>query len=88
MLGYYFLLTSPGPITEQELDERIEQWFQDRWDCKLDFEVDDAMEKLARFGLVKRQADRLSVVTLDEACESLDARWDEYFNYSVDHLGR
>lgn len=46
LLAYYFLLAEQAPMTAQQLDQAIEAWFAARWQCQLDFEIDDALEKL------------------------------------------
>ena len=66
-------------MTRQELDRAIESWFESRWNCKLDFEIDDALHKLVVLGLVEQAEDRLSAVSLDQGIRILDHRWDNYF---------
>ncbi len=51
MIAFYFLLEAAGPVSAPELDARIEAWFAERWACRLDFEIDDALGKLQRLGL-------------------------------------
>ncbi len=80
-LGYYFLLTRPELKTVKELDDAVEQWFTERWDSVVDFEVDDALDKLFELGLLKGSEDNLQAVGLAEACRMLDHRWDEYFDF-------
>lgn len=80
ILAYYFLLAEGSVSNEETLDRGIEDWFAEHWDCELDFEVDDALEKLKRLGLVK-QRDQLEVVELEDALRLLDQRWDNYFDY-------
>lgn len=46
LLAYYFLLAEQAPMTAQQLDQAIEAWFAVRWQCQLDFEIDDALKKL------------------------------------------
>lgn len=53
LLAYYFLLVAEGPLLSDELDSRIEAWMAERWHCKLDFEVEDALGKLNRLGLAQ-----------------------------------
>ncbi len=53
LLAYYFLLVADGPLSSGELDGRIEAWMAERWHCKLDFEVGDALGKLNRLGLAQ-----------------------------------
>jgi hypothetical protein len=49
-LAYYFLLQSKA-ISAEELDAVIERWLAERWQCRIDFEIDDALAKLSRLGL-------------------------------------
>lgn len=51
MLAYYFLLSNEQPVSSHQLDQQIEQWFADKWQCKLDFEIDDALKKLSTLSL-------------------------------------
>jgi len=57
LLAYYFLLAAGGTSTSAELDAEIENWFADRWQCRLDFEIDDAMGKLQQLGLAAAEGD-------------------------------
>jgi hypothetical protein len=52
LLAYYFLLQGSEPQTSVELDKRIEQWFAARWQCHLDFDIEDALNKLSNLQLV------------------------------------
>jgi hypothetical protein len=82
VLAYHFLRTADQPLTESELDQRIEQWFADRWDAVFDFEVDDGVAKLRRLRLVTDDGQgRLSAVSLDEGKRRLDETWDNLFTY-------
>ncbi len=51
LLAYYFLLAAQQPLSAQELDQRIEVWFSQRWQYQLDFDIDDALQKLAMLNL-------------------------------------
>jgi hypothetical protein len=82
-LAYYFLSTAASPPTEDELDKRIEQWLKDTFAVDIDFEVDDALAKLERLGLLKHDGERLTVRPPHEALERLDYEWDNYFQYNV-----
>lgn len=82
-LAYYFLSTAPSALTQAELDRRIESWLKETFSVDIDFEVDDALRKLERLGLLKRDGDRLSVPPPDEALARLDYRWDNYFQFNV-----
>ena len=79
LLAYYFLLASAEPLSEAELDRRIETWFESRWDCAIDFEIADAVRKLTSLGLIEEIEGRLGAVALDAGIAILDQRWDNYF---------
>jgi hypothetical protein len=51
LLAYYCLLAAGRPLAPDELDALIEQWFERKWQCKLDFDVGDALAKLQELGL-------------------------------------
>jgi|SRR5882672_1477681 uncharacterized protein DUF3754 len=82
-LAYYFLSTSPTPLTEDELDQRIEKWLADKFSIDIDFEVDDALAKLERLELLRRDGVRLSVPPPADTLVRLDYHWDNYFQYNV-----
>ena len=77
-LAYFFLATSDGP-TDAELDGRIEEWLRQTFKTAVDFECGDALAKLDRLGLLRRDGDRLTVLPLDEALLRLDRIWDGFF---------
>ena len=57
LLAYYFLLAAGEPLPAKTLDEQIEHWFLQRWQYRLDFEISDALAKLERLGLARRDND-------------------------------
>ena len=79
-LAYYFLQREP--TTQADLDRRIEIWLKDAFDIDTDFEVDDALGKLDRLGLLRRDGERISVLSPQDALARLDTIWDNYFQYS------
>lgn len=82
-LAYYFLSTASPPLTQAELDRRIETWLKDTFSIDIDFEVDDALGKLDRLGLLRGDGGRLSVPTPEDALARLDYKWDNYFQFNV-----
>lgn len=80
-LAYYFLSTAPSP--QAMLDRRIEAWLKETFSINIDFEVDDALKKLDRLRLLKRDGERLSVLPPEETLARLDHQWDNYFQYNV-----
>lgn len=78
LLGY-FLLWRDAPTqgwTATELDHAAERWLRERVQTSVDFEISDALAKLARLGLANQDADeRWHAAPLDEAHRQLVQRW-------------
>jgi hypothetical protein len=79
-LAYYFILSAASPPAQTELDATIEQWLHTTFGIDVDFEVDDALGKLERLGLLRHDGERLTVLPLDEALARLDVVWDGFFD--------
>lgn len=75
----YFLLWRDAPAegwTAEQLDQAAETWLGERLETPVDFEIPDALEKLARLKLaVGRQGERWSALPLDEAYRTLAEFW-------------
>ncbi|WP_370060313.1 hypothetical protein, partial [Neptunomonas phycophila] len=72
----YFLLTSPTPLHEEQLDSAIETWLKERWVANINFEICDAMRKLVQMGLVTKNDDSsLTALPLEKAKRQLDLLW-------------
>jgi len=81
ILAYYHLLISKQPLSAIDLDYNIEQWFADKYDCVLDFEMQDALAKLLRLELIQEINGKYQAKPLAESNKQLDGLWDGYFNY-------
>ena len=81
ILGWYFLRAAERPLSLDVLDDHVEAWFEEHLDCRLDFEVDDGVEKLLRLGLAQSEDGALTAAPAHEALRRLDARWDAIFSY-------
>ena len=79
VLAYYFLLSSEQTMNREELDKKIEQWLADKWQCQVDFEINDALNKLLTLKLVNETDGQLSVVPIQQGIKNLDQRWDDYY---------
>jgi len=79
LLAYFYLLQSSSPLSAKELDKGLEQWIEKTWACSIDFDVDDALEKLQRLGLVEQADSQFTAVKLTDSIKRLDQRWDNYF---------
>jgi hypothetical protein len=82
VLAYYFLLTAKETLIKKELDDRIENWLGEKWDCHIDFEIGDAIDKLQRLELIEVDDDHLRCVPLSAAKQQLDTIWDNFFKSS------
>jgi len=82
-LAYYFLQHGTAR-SQDDLDREIEAWLKTAFDLDVDFEVDDALAKLDRLGLLKREGSTLSVPPPDVALARLDRVWDDYFQFSTE----
>jgi hypothetical protein len=80
-LAYRFLLAGGG-LTPDALDRQIEDWLRRTLKIDIDFECSDAIAKLDRLGLLRRDGERLSVLPPDQALARLDGVWDAAFRYS------
>ena len=83
ILAYYHLLMSGKEMTAAELDKSIENWFEMKFSCAIDFEVQDAINKLIRLGLVVENHSKSQAIALIDANRQLDHLWDNYFNFEV-----
>jgi hypothetical protein len=46
ILVYYHLLTNPEPMTPEALDDMIEQWMNEKFDPKIDFDIQGPLQNL------------------------------------------
>lgn len=82
ILAYYFLLREGKSMTAEALDKSIEAWFKERYQCNLNFEIKDALEKLTRLELATLNKGEYTALELNSAKKSLDQRWDNYFSFA------
>ncbi len=88
MLAYFFLWRSIGEgndegWTSKQLDRHIEAFLKEVSGVDVDFEIKDAVAKLARLGLARRDArGRLHGVPIEEALAGLDRMWDNTFRFA------
>lgn len=84
LLGYYYLWRHAGERgwTAKDLDDYVEMDLERLLNLKVDFEIEDALAKLERLGVVEKTEDRYRAVPLARALEALDSAWDNYFKYA------
>jgi hypothetical protein len=81
-LAYYFLTTAPAPLTRDALEGEIEEWLKDKFRAEAEFEVSEALAKLERLALLRRDGDKLAALPIGEALKVLDRRWSSFFPIS------
>jgi hypothetical protein len=84
MIAYFVLWKKapPGGWTLDELDGAAETLLWDMAQLRVDFEADDAVAKLDRFGLAERdEGGRWVAAPISTALQRMDATWDNYFRY-------
>ena len=83
-LAYFALVTAAPPEgwTREMLDDWVELFLEGEAKLRVDFEVEDALAKLERFGVLTRTGDRLRALPPHQALAKLDEAWDNFFNYS------
>ncbi|MBZ8179165.1 TMEM143 family protein [Oscillatoria salina] len=94
ILVYYHLLTSSVPLTPDELDDCIETWMLEKFDTKIDFDINGPIGNLEEIcGQVNGNSDEVCllrkdrdgvcrVLPLDEAKSLIDSIWDRIFLYT------
>jgi len=81
VLAYYFLLTEDQDLTKTRLDAAVESWLESKHNCRINFEVADALAKLQRLDLVRQDKEIIRCKSLKDANRQLDSIWDNYFTY-------
>jgi hypothetical protein len=86
LLAYYFLWAhrdDPEPWDKERIDAHIESFLKEKTGVSIDFEVDDALRKLTRLGIVQSTSQGyLHAIPIEVALTILDEQWDNYFRYS------
>jgi len=78
-LAFYFLCTAASAPAQGELTDRIESWLARAFGVDVGFKVGDALARLERLGLLLRDGEQLSVLTLEAALLKLDGAWGDFF---------
>jgi hypothetical protein len=78
-LAYHFLHEAALPPIASELDSRVEEWLRGTFAVDVDFDVGEAVDKLAQLGLLRREGERLIVAPFDDAYSTLRGVWGSLF---------
>ena len=80
LLAFYYLWRYAGDRgwTAAELDDYIELDLERRLNLPIDFEIEDALHKLTRAGIVTLDGDRYTALPIETAQDRLDDVWEKY----------
>lgn len=71
-----------GGWTARQIDRAAEKLLRERCDLKVDFEIDDALDKLRRLNLIEAlPGEKWRAVSATSALYELDRAWDNFFTY-------
>jgi len=79
VLAYHFIQKAGANASEAAVAAATEAWLSKSFGVGVDFDIDEALETLDRFGLVRRQGGRLMVPPLEEAIAQMQQVWDGFF---------
>ncbi|NEQ68067.1 MAG: DUF3754 domain-containing protein [Symploca sp. SIO2D2] len=94
LLVYYHLLTSDRPLTPEELDAQVEEWMDEKFGTKIDFDIQGPLNNLANIRGDFTQADHLvedqpllsldeqnrcRLLPLEQSKQVIDYVWDNAF---------
>ena len=82
ILAYTILLNSKEKLSTKELDRTIEDWFAKTYNKDIDFDVEDALNKLKRLEIGKEENGKWGVIPINEALLKIDGIWDNIFKYN------
>jgi hypothetical protein len=78
-LAYYFLRTARTAPTQIELERQIESWLKATFDLAIEFKVSEALNRLDRLRLLRRDGERLAVLSPEKTIERLAEVWGGFF---------
>jgi hypothetical protein len=79
VLAYHFIHKAEPAATAAEIAVRIETWLARTFGVNLDFKSAHALETLNRFGLLRRDGERLFVLPLEPTIAQLHQVWNNFF---------
>jgi hypothetical protein len=82
-LAYWALRRADRALSKSEIDNAAEAFLKLRFGLNVDFDIQDAVGKLERLGLVTRDGDGVTAAPVADALAQLDAAWDGMFNFSA-----
>lgn len=82
-LAYSVLRREARALSKTEIDRLCETFLRERFNLEIDFEIQDALGKLERLGLVSRDGESYIAAAPSDALIKLDSAWDGLFSFST-----
>ncbi|MBY0565617.1 MAG: DUF3754 domain-containing protein [Hyphomonadaceae bacterium] len=82
-IAYWALYRAGRALTKAEIDAAAEAFLRERFQLRVNFEINDALAKLERLQLVTREGETYAAATPAAALAHLDAAWDALFSFSA-----
>jgi hypothetical protein len=82
ILAYGILRRAGHAMAKAEIDNFAEAFLRARFGLEINFEIQDALAKLERLGIVTRDGESYTAAPTSEALARLDTAWDGVFNFS------
>ena len=83
ILAYGMLRWAQQPLAKGDIDKSAEAFLRERFGLEIDFEIQDALGKLERLGVVTREGEAYAATPPSDALARLDAAWDGVFSFSA-----
>ncbi|MEZ6141747.1 MAG: DUF3754 domain-containing protein [Zavarzinella sp.] len=72
MLAYYYLWKTKRTLTEEQLDDLVEEELERQLKMKVDFEISDAIQKLENLHLVEKDGYAYRAIPMEKALQQMD----------------
>jgi hypothetical protein len=82
ILAYFFLYQNNRPTKADDLDEQIQNWFENQFNCRLDFDFQDALAKLQHIGIAQEKKSYWTILPIEQALKHVEEIWDGIFDYN------
>lgn len=85
LIAYYILHKNQfDPLSSEQIDQKAEQWIENEFAHRVDFEIKDALRKLREKNILQTEGSSPNVYRvsgLTEALQTLDASWDNIHHF-------
>lgn len=83
ILAYFFLWRQAGEQgwTSHQLQETVERELRGRCEVHVNFEHDDALQKLENLGVLEKVGDRDRALPVEQALNAMEAAWEACFKH-------